>query len=420
MIFVLDDDDKYRLSWFKKFFSNEKLDIATNVPDAMNFLRSKDYNVIFLDHDLGGPFVRGADGDGIDVAKMMVKENLQKGAEIWLHSCNPHGRANMYTVLTNHGYSVEELDYSTLRKSLEQQRIVETEQKNHRKETDTVYYKKLADDICQWIIGYCKENFIKSLVIGVSGGVDSAVVVFLCNECERLSRDSTVPLKSIYISMPFNIIEDADSYLRSVELCKTLKAELWVYEILSIVEAYQRCMTSVSTVQRILFDKNSFLTNKRRSNIAISKINEGNLRARVRTNILYDIAKDRGGIVVGTGNLDENKIGYFTKGGDGLADILPLGKLHKYEVYGLAAVLNVPKSIIDAAPSGGLWAGQTDQDELGMTYEEIAYAIDLLDGKESTLSLAFPAGKLRELKNKVERLITKNSHKMMIPPCFEK
>jgi NAD+ synthase len=139
------------------------------------------------------------------------------------------------------------------------------------------------------------------------------------------------------------------------------------------------------------------------------KISEANLKPRLRMIALYYLANRLSYLVVGTGNRSEISVGYFTKYGDGGVDILPLGNLVKSQVRELAMHLGIPKEIIEKPPSAGLWAGQTDEGEMGITYEELdRYLI---------------TGKAREeVKKKVDAMMAGSAHKRgtpAIPPFFD-
>ena len=125
-----------------------------------------------------------------------------------------------------------------------------------------------------------------------------------------------------------------------------------------------------------------------------------NIKARLRMSSLYFIANSLDYLVVGTGNRSELSIGYFTKHGDGAADLLPLGRLLKSEVRELATDVEIPQSIIDKPPSAGLWAGQTDEDEMGFSYGDLERY--LTDGPERVA----PALAMR-----IERLMRTTEHK---------
>jgi NAD+ synthase len=255
------------------------------------------------------------------------------------------------------------------------------------KEEKTI--RQIIDGAARWIEGYCDKSYIKNLIVGVSGGIDSAVITRLCEKTNR----------QVYCySMPMGDINNwPESTTRAIELCTVNKGvelrpniHFNTVSIGFIVEAYKK------------------------EQIGSTKLNEGNLRSRIRANILYDKAAEHNGIVVGTGNLDEDYIGYFTKGGDGLVDICPISAIHKSVVYEMAKILDVPDSIINAVPTAELWEGQTDEDELGMTYDEVKWAIDAPEGP-------LPEGMTERQKfvlQKVGNMHKKNKHKLQYPPIY--
>jgi NAD+ synthase len=127
---------------------------------------------------------------------------------------------------------------------------------------------------------------------------------------------------------------------------------------------------------------------------------------------LYCAAQSLDYLVVGTGNKSERMIGYFTKWGDGATDISPIANLYKHQVYALARELSIPEEVINKAPTADLWEGQTDENEIGMAYEELDV---VLAGIES--------GELSELSpksvEKVRKMIASSEHKRCTPPAFE-
>jgi NAD+ synthase len=133
------------------------------------------------------------------------------------------------------------------------------------------------------------------------------------------------------------------------------------------------------------------------------KLAEANLKPRLRMLTLYYFANRLGYLVVGTGNRSELAVGYFTKYGDGGVDILPLGGLFKSQVRELATYLGIPEEIIRKAPSAGLWAGQTDEEELGITYEQLDHY--LASGEAS-----------EEVRQRLEVLAQDSAHKRRPPP----
>ena len=201
-----------------------------------------------------------------------------------------------------------------------------------------------------------KKN-VEVAVIGMSGGADSTLLTALCVKA--------LGAENVYgIGMPYNQL-DADTFNdRSQKIATKLGINYQVSTIGAPVDAFKDGFGEMST------------------------LNEGNLRSRMRMLHLYahccSIGERTGkGVrVMGTGNLSEDFIGYDTKGGDALADIFPMGELYKYEVYALLSYLAdtgiLDDSMIDRTPSAGLWDGQTDEEELGMTYNQMAPAIKFL------------------------------------------
>jgi len=127
---------------------------------------------------------------------------------------------------------------------------------------------------------------------------------------------------------------------------------------------------------------------------------------------LYYHANDLDYLVVGSGNKSELMTGYFTKYGDGGADLLPLGGLLKTEVRELARALGIPREIIEKPPSAGLWEGQTDEDELGISYEELDAALVALQGSQTV-------GTSDEVTEKVRHMVSRTHHKRSPIPVYE-
>jgi NAD+ synthase len=187
----------------------------------------------------------------------------------------------------------------------------------------------------------------KGVVIGLSGGLDSTTVLFLC--VEALSKD-----KVLGLIMPSEMNDKRDTE-DAIEVCKKLGVKYRVIEIDLILESFGKFLD---------------LSNR---------LIKGNLMARIRMCILYYFANKKKLLVVGTGNKSEYLQGYFTLHGDIACDLLPLGSLYKRDVRELAKELGVPKEIIDKIPTAGLWKGQTDEGELGIYYDELDEILPLLE-----------------------------------------
>ncbi len=146
---------------------------------------------------------------------------------------------------------------------------------------------------------------------------------------------------------------------------------------------------------------------------AAARLAVANVRPRLRMTTLYYLANLRRGIVVGTGNKSEALIGYFTKYGDGGVDLLPIVDLYKHEVRALARALGVPEPIITKAPSAGLWAGQTDEAEIGLTYDQLDAALAALERGQG--EAVEPA-----IRDRVVPLLRASEHKRRPVPAFHR
>ena len=187
------------------------------------------------------------------------------------------------------------------------------------------------------IVAFIKDEAHVSnggVVLGMSGGIDSAV-------CAALARRALQPHRITAVMMPCHISMDS----RAEECAKELKINREYVGIMEIFDEFiSRAPIETSLGQR-------------------------NLQARIRMCVLYGIANDREALVMGTTNKSEWEVGYFTKFGDGACDIEPIIHLYKTQVYEIARELGVPLGIINKAPSADLWPGQTDEEEMGVTYK---------------------------------------------------
>lgn len=208
--------------------------------------------------------------------------------------------------------------------------------------------EKKVDFLVKWLREQVVEANVQGLVVGVSGGLDSAVVANLIK--------LAFPKQSLGVIMPIKSIpSDEDDALKVVE-----KAEL------------DHIVIDLSDVHDLMIEKiHTILQNKQAYNSAQARMGDANLRARLRMSTLYTIASHYHYLVCGTDNKAEWYTGYFTKYGDGGVDLNPLVHLKKHEVQEMARFLNVPTEVIDKKPSAGLWEGQTDEMELGLTYDVI-------------------------------------------------
>ena len=232
--------------------------------------------------------------------------------------------------------------------------------------------------IKDWILNYVNSMPKKadSLVIGISGGIDSSVSSTLC---------AMTGIKTMVLTMPIKQKNDQHNL--------SLKHQEWLKDKFNNVEGYTISLDE-------LF--NSFKS-------SLSKFDNdygmANSRARLRMTTLYQVASANNGIVIGTGNkIEDFGVGFYTKYGDGGVDISPIGDCNKSEVWELGKELNILKGIIDAAPTDGLWDdGRTDENQLGLSYKELEEAMSNEDSQNRDKYL-----KIRKI----------NLHKMeSIPVC---
>ncbi len=239
-------------------------------------------------------------------------------------------------------------------------------------------YSKLKTDISDWMVDYMKSSGMNVFVVGVSGGIDSAVVSTLAAETKY---------NVFALGMPIHQNSEQES-LSDAHL-------KWLSEKYVNVEAVKINLTN--TFETFRYDLERHATD----NHALA-----NTRSRLRMVTLYQFAGQYKGIVVGTGNkVEDYGVGFYTKYGDGGVDIAPIADLYKTEVWELGKHLGVDSRIIEATPTDGLWNdGRTDEDQLGTTYVALEEAMESGTGD---------AVKILETFNNM------NSHKMNPIPTFK-
>ncbi len=246
------------------------------------------------------------------------------------------------------------------------------------------------EHITGWLRDYCRRADTRGFVIGVSGGIDSAV-------SSTLAARTGLPL--LVVEMPIH--QSRDQVARAREHVAFLKER---YEKVESVEVE---LTGV--FDRLIEALPDTLDEERREMSMV------NTRARLRMTTLYYFAALHGRLVVGTGNkVEDFGIGFFTKYGDGGVDLSPIADLEKTEVYQLGRALGVNEAILAAAPTDGLWGDdRTDEDQIGASYPELEWAMSF-DGDEPALD-----DRQREVLAIYHRLNAANQHKMEpIPVCI--
>ena len=258
-------------------------------------------------------------------------------------------------------------------------------------------YASLADEISSWLRFHMNQVAAMRLVLGLSGGIDSAVVCALCTMAAGPSRviAAILPVHSRPVDM-----RDAESVASTFEV---------IPRIIDLAPAYEALLAAMpgegaAGLEDANVDRDRQAT---RQQLALA-----NAKPRLRMTTLYYLANRYNGIVVGTGNKTELGIGYFTKYGDGGVDLLPLGDLDKTTVRGLARELGVPPAVITKAPSAGLWEGQTDEAEIGVSYEDLDRTLAAFGSDQDVTDAA--------TKDRVAALIAASEHKRRPIPVFQR
>lgn len=265
--------------------------------------------------------------------------------------------------------------------------------------------KQRIKHISKWIKSYATKHKISTLVVGISGGIDSSVVSALCAE---------TGLKTIVVQMPIRQNKKLDN--------RSSMQATW------LLERYRENVTHMSmdlTPVFSAFEKKlePFCNSESFPQEEQKQLAWANSRARLRMMTLYQIAQSHGGIVVGTGNkVEDFGVGFFTKYGDGGVDISPIGDCLKTQVWDMGREFGLPQEIIDAPPTDGLWTdGRTDEDQLGMSYPDLERAMSNDEHERqdvyNTLPLDLPKEEKAQLK-KYRAIRARNLHKMEpIPVC---
>ena len=241
-----------------------------------------------------------------------------------------------------------------------------------------------------WMKKYAKVNKIETLVVGISGGIDSAVVSTLC---------ANTGLPTYVLSMPIKQSKATHGLSQAHGAWLTERYTNVTFETIDLTPTFKQFEKCVSTG---------------------NKLAEANSRSRLRMMTLYHAAQETNGIVVGTGNrVEDFGVGFFTKYGDGGVDISPIGDCLKTEVWEMGRELEILEDIITAAPTDGLWDdGRTDESQLGMTYPELEHAMALHNDDNCVYnSLTLTKTEQAQLK-KFREIRSRNMHKMIpIPVC---
>ncbi|MBU0633651.1 MAG: NAD(+) synthase [Candidatus Omnitrophica bacterium] len=235
--------------------------------------------------------------------------------------------------------------------------------------------KSIEKKIILWLRRKVKEAGARGVVFGLSGGVDSAVVAVLVKKA--------VGTRHLALILPCHSHKSAS--VDAMKIIRKLKLNIKTVDLTKLFDYFTKILPKGN------------------------KLALANIKPRLRMIALYYFANSLNYLVAGTGNKSELRVGYFTKYGDGGVDILPIGNLLKRDVRKLAKKLGIPQTIIDKSPSADLWPGQTDEGEMGISYDELDSI--LAGGKTSNVS----KGRIK----KIKRMMEKSEHKRSLPEIFK-
>ncbi|HKS59605.1 MAG TPA: NAD+ synthase [Thermoplasmata archaeon] len=237
----------------------------------------------------------------------------------------------------------------------------------------------------RFLQAHVEDAQANGVVVGLSGGIDSAL-------CARLARDALGPerVRGLLLpdaAYPAALLEETEAYAAAL----SVKTER--FDVGAVLAAFRDLFPQV-----------------------VDRVTWGNILPRVRMTVGYTYARDRGLLVMGTGNKSEILMGYFTKFGDGGVDLLPIGDLYKTQVRLLAEKLGLPQAVLDRPPTAGMWEGQTDEQELGIDYAHLDQVLSGLEQLIAPSEIATMSGVAPDEVARVAARVLHERHKRRLPP----
>lgn len=257
----------------------------------------------------------------------------------------------------------------------------------------------LASQVAAWLKERLDESGARTFVLALSGGIDSAVVCGLAARGVGADRVLCVIMPSA---------SNPDDAVQAAKVASAFGVKTLTVDLTSLAQTFHAAMPTEAALDalRVLPEDSSNVDARR-------QLASANVRPRLRMTTSYYVANLVNGIVLGTGNKSEAMIGYFTKYGDGGVDLLPIIDLYKHEVRAVAAQIGVPQSVIDRPPSAGLWQGQTDEGEIGLTYAQLDEALIAIERGDTS-------GLDPDVLTRVSAMHVGTAHKRAPIPAFQK
>ena len=244
-------------------------------------------------------------------------------------------------------------------------------------------YIEITKKIQTGLVQKCNDSNKDGVIIGLSGGIDSAVLAYLCA--------NSIKAKTLALVMPDSKISPNDETEDAIKIVDALELNYKLLDINSIHKEYYNVLEP-------------------------NDLSLGNLRARIRKNILYYYANSKNLLVLGSSDKSEFNIGYFTKFGDGAADLLPIVSLYKTQIREIAKELGVPTNIITKKSSPNLWPNHVAETEIGATYEEIDCILYCILDRKMSINETINQTKIeKETVEKIYQLYKKSEHKRITP-----
>lgn len=240
--------------------------------------------------------------------------------------------------------------------------------------------QKTVKEITIFLRKKFKESDKTKAILGISGGIDSALTGFLC-------KKAGLDLYALILPYQKRGLKEA---IEVTEALKLAKNQIMIIDITQLVDI------QIKELQK---------------KIKLDRIDKGNIMARQRMIVQYALARSLNGLVVGTENLSEYYLGYFTLYGDQACDISPIANIWKTQIYHLAECLRVPKEVIKRKPSADLWLGQTDEDEFGFTYKDADEIMYLFITKQYSKDEIIKKGFSQKLVSKILTRVKATEHK---------